>query len=315
MIIKSPYQNQISTPLVSIIVITYNSSKYVLETLESAKAQTYENIELIVSDDCSTDNTIEICKNWIEENKRRFVRTEVLTSTVNTGTPANANRGVKIALGEWIKFIAGDDILLPNCILENLNYSLENSCDFLFSDLIWFNDYTVIKDPDNSEVLIRKKFLKTDSKSRLHFYSRYPVFLNTPTWFLSKKNFEKNSFDEEFKILEDQTFVYTYLEKGGQISYLNRETVKYRKHTNSVLYLKGSNFVNDFELCFNRYRKKNLKYHSVIDLLFIIKFKISLLKIINSEAKFKRYCAAILLRINPISIFKISPSFLLRANN
>ena len=50
-----------NNPLVSINVITYNSSKFVLETLESAKAQTYQNIELIVSDDCSTDNTVEIC--------------------------------------------------------------------------------------------------------------------------------------------------------------------------------------------------------------------------------------------------------------
>ena len=63
---------QEGNPLVSIIVITYNSSKYVLETLESAKAQTYQNIELIVTDDCSNDNTVEICRKWIEENKERF---------------------------------------------------------------------------------------------------------------------------------------------------------------------------------------------------------------------------------------------------
>ena len=51
-------------PLVSIVVITYNSAEYVLETLESAKAQTYQNIELIVSDDCSADNTVETCSRW-----------------------------------------------------------------------------------------------------------------------------------------------------------------------------------------------------------------------------------------------------------
>ncbi len=51
--------------LVSIVVITYNSAKFILETLESSKAQTYKNIELIISDDCSTDNTVEICQQWI----------------------------------------------------------------------------------------------------------------------------------------------------------------------------------------------------------------------------------------------------------
>jgi alpha-1,3-rhamnosyltransferase len=53
--------------LVSIVVVTYNSSKSVLDTLESVKAQTYQNIEIIITDDCSTDNTVEICRHWIEQ--------------------------------------------------------------------------------------------------------------------------------------------------------------------------------------------------------------------------------------------------------
>jgi glycosyltransferase involved in cell wall biosynthesis len=108
--------------LVSVPVITYNSSKYVLETLESIKAQTYQNIELIISDDCSTDNTVEICRKWIEENKSRFVRTELITSDVNTGVSANGNRGRNACRGEWIKSIAGDDLLMPNCIESYVNY-------------------------------------------------------------------------------------------------------------------------------------------------------------------------------------------------
>src|SRR5450759_2313112 len=104
-------QNFHDQPLVSIIVVTYNSSKYVLETLESAKAQTYQNIELVVSDDCSTDDTVEICRKWIEENNDRFVRTTLVTSPENKGIPANCNRGIKASKGEWIKLIAGDDLL------------------------------------------------------------------------------------------------------------------------------------------------------------------------------------------------------------
>ena len=72
-------------PLVSVPVITYNSSKTVLETLDSIYNQTYQNLELIVSDDCSTDNTVGICREWIEAHKKRFVRTELLTVEKNTG--------------------------------------------------------------------------------------------------------------------------------------------------------------------------------------------------------------------------------------
>ena len=58
-------------PLVSVVVITYNSCKYVRETLESAKMQTYRNIELIVTDDGSTDATVDICRKWLEANGDR----------------------------------------------------------------------------------------------------------------------------------------------------------------------------------------------------------------------------------------------------
>lgn len=112
-------------PLVSVTVITYNSSKTVLETLDSIKAQTYQNIELIVSDDCSTDDTVELCRNWIEQNRDRFVRTEILTVEKNTGVAGNCNRAETACEGEWVKPIAGDDILLSNCVYDCMVYVTE----------------------------------------------------------------------------------------------------------------------------------------------------------------------------------------------
>ena len=78
----------IKKPLVSIIVITYNSAKYVLETLESAKNQTYQNIELIISDDCSNDDTsnyIPIQNNniYININKRNLGYGENIKKCIN----------------------------------------------------------------------------------------------------------------------------------------------------------------------------------------------------------------------------------------
>lgn len=111
-----------NSPLVSIPVITYNSAKTVLETLESIKAQTYPNIELIISDDCSTDNTVEICQIWLKQNIERFVRTELITVEKNTGVAENCNRVGKACRGEWVKGIAGDDLLMPDCIQDCMEY-------------------------------------------------------------------------------------------------------------------------------------------------------------------------------------------------
>ncbi len=107
-----------SDALVSVTVITYNSSRYVLETLESIKEQTYKKIELIISDDCSSDDTVDTCRKWIDENRKRFVRVVLITSAVNTGIPANGNRAIRAARGEWIKGVAGDDLLTPECIIN-----------------------------------------------------------------------------------------------------------------------------------------------------------------------------------------------------
>lgn len=64
--------------LVSICVLTYNSSEYIIETLDSIKNQNYQNIELIISDDCSFDNTVILCTQWINLNRDRFVRVELI---------------------------------------------------------------------------------------------------------------------------------------------------------------------------------------------------------------------------------------------
>ncbi|MBO5137515.1 MAG: glycosyltransferase [Spirochaetaceae bacterium] len=113
-------------PLVSICVITYNSSKTVVETLESIKNQSYSNIELVVSDDCSPDNTVEIVQQWLEQNKSCFIRTELITVEKNTGVTGNVNRGLKVCQGKYVKDIAGDDALLPNYVQECVAYLEEH---------------------------------------------------------------------------------------------------------------------------------------------------------------------------------------------
>ena len=180
-------------PLVSIIVITYNSSEYVLETLESAKTQTYQNIELIVSDDSSTDNTVEICENWIKKNKDRFLRTEIISVEKNTGIASNCNRGVNASRGIWIKLIAGDDLLKTNCIDSNFSHIYKNEgeeINILHSSMEYYSNYftddNFIKTRSLANNIITDKNITANLQYRLLLRGCY---INSPSVFAKKENF------------------------------------------------------------------------------------------------------------------------------
>lgn len=113
-------------PLVSIFVLTYNSSKTVVETLDSIYDLSYPQIELIVSDDASNDSTVEICKEWIEEHKARFINVQLITVSKNTGTTQNFHRAVGACHADWLKGIAGDDALYPESISNLMDFCAEH---------------------------------------------------------------------------------------------------------------------------------------------------------------------------------------------
>lgn len=127
-------------PSVSIVVVTYNSSRFVVETLESAYNQNYEGpIELIVSDDGSTDGTIDICRQWVRTHSDRFVKCQVIKTPINLGICGNYNFALEHVGGEWIKYIAGDDILMPECIDEFVDVSLQSDDKFFLSGVCCFD--------------------------------------------------------------------------------------------------------------------------------------------------------------------------------
>jgi len=224
-----------SCPLVSIIVITYNSSKYVLETLESAKAQTYQYIELIVSDDCSTDNTVEICRQWIEKNKERFVRAEIITVIENTGIPANCNRGVKASKGEWLKLIAGDDLLYPKIIDEynNILGTLNNQT-FICSNYDLINENSeIIGNIDLSKTNYFNKCKTPNQQFRISL--RISGTVPPLTAFYSREMYNHVSgFDEDYKLLEDYPFFLKLNKMGYYAFLLNKSLASYRKTSSSV---------------------------------------------------------------------------------
>lgn len=262
--------DKINTPLVSIVLITYNSSKYVLETLESVKNQTWDKIELIVSDDGSADDTVKICYNWLSDNKDRFHNTELITVSKNTGIPANCNRGLKAINGQWVKVISGDDVLLNNCISENMQYAKSfPTASFIVSDLQEINENSSVlrKNVINEGVIFIARM--TSAKKQLKAYTRWPAFLNVPTFYLKKEVIEKVGYcDEDFRIYEDTTMVIRIMEQDFRMHYMKIPTVAYRIHESSISRSEEVNDRREKEALkvFTKYRVKHLNVFNPLDL-------------------------------------------------
>ena len=218
-----------------------------METLESARSQTYQNLELIVSDDGSKDNTVELCKKWIEENKLHFANTKVLTVLSNSGIPANCNRGVKAANGEWVKIIAGDDVLLDKCIEENIIFLSKNKdSKIILSNVIHFLDNTNPK----KVVKISTPFWgqKNEPKTALQQYDALLLSYcgNTTSFFIAKEVLDIIPFDERFRFIEDYPFVLNAAKNGFYIEHVDIETVLYRIRNNSVYFDDDKKIFSDF---------------------------------------------------------------------
>lgn len=225
---KEEDKQQPTNPLTSIIVITYNSSKYVLETLESIKNQTYKNIELIISDDCSSDNTINICREWIDINKERFVRTEVITVEINTGISANCNRGVRMSKGIWIKAIAGDDILCSNAISEYISFVNENNHEICCSKMELFGEDQATVE-NNIKIYAQFFSLMELPLKKQKKLIRKQLYIPGPGIIFSRYLYDLvDGFDERFPMGEEWPFYLKIFEEGFTIPLLSKDLVRYR---------------------------------------------------------------------------------------
>lgn len=224
-----------NNPLVSIVVITYNSSRYVLETLDSIKLQTYQNLELIVSDDCSTDNTVELCNNWLRENGKLFYSVELITSSNNTGISANCNRGMKLCSGEWVMLIAGDDLYTKDAVWKFVEYiDKYKQTEIVLS---WCYEFT---DSINTKRVKELYIPERNSKQQLLFMLKNDVNIAGCAIFANKLTLHTvGYYDENFRMFEDYPFIIKCLNSGIQISIIHSPLKYYRE--NSITSVSSNN--------------------------------------------------------------------------
>jgi len=115
--------------LVSIITANYNAQKFIADTIESVLAQTYQNWEMIIVDDCSNDDSISIIKEYMKLDER----IKLIELKQNSGAAVARNRAIEVANGRFIAFLDSDDLWKSDKLEKQINFMLENQYDFTYT--------------------------------------------------------------------------------------------------------------------------------------------------------------------------------------
>lgn len=226
---------------VSIIVVTYNSED-VIRTLESIYHQTYQNIELIIADDCSRNENIELIKEWMTKNRSRFNGVHLLRAKSNRGVTHNANRGLSVATGKYIKQLAGDDRLMSDSIEKYVKYAEKSSIGYFLAKQKFVGDEKIIRKDQ-----IEKKFEGTYKALRNN--DAYDLIINggllpTPTEFFSREFYKEfGGYDERFPFWEDGPFFYRMVMKQWPIGFIDEELVEVTIDQSSISHSEKESYV------------------------------------------------------------------------
>lgn len=141
--------------LVSIVIPTYNCADFITATLESILKQTHSNYEALIIDDCSTDDSYEVIKPFLEDE--RFIYHKLLT---NSGAAIARNKGVELSKGDFIAFLDSDDLWIENKLEKQLIFMKENAYHFTSTT------YGRI-DNDGNKIEWESKFIKKRNYNKL----------------------------------------------------------------------------------------------------------------------------------------------------
>lgn len=217
------------SPLVSIIIPAYNMEKYVKEAVNSALAQTYKNIEVIVVDDGSTDGTAKVLAPYARKKRIRYIYQE------NKGLAGARNTGIRKAGGEYIALLDADDIFFPEKMERQADYlDSHPECDVCYCDVWHFYE----EEPDRMMHL------------NYHYYSGDAVFekllrknfINPLSVVFRRSVFDRfGYFDEEVRqFAEDWDYWVKISWQGARFCFLPEVLAKYRIRRGSLSYDRSS---------------------------------------------------------------------------
>jgi glycosyltransferase involved in cell wall biosynthesis len=218
-------------PLVSIIIPVYNAGKFLAETINSALDQTWVNKEVIIVDDGSTDNSLNIAKKFKDPRIRIFEQK-------NSGASAARNKGLSVAEGEYIQFLDADDLLSTNKIEEQVKLLKEKPYVISTCATIHFFDS---ENPFGTQPV--HEWYREGSTDSVQFLTRLygghligPAFggmITSHSWLCSKAVIDRaGRWNEELTVNDDGEYFCRVILASDEIIYAPNSVCYYRKYKN-----------------------------------------------------------------------------------
>lgn len=209
---------------VSVCVPTYNYGRYIAETIESILAQKFIDFELLVVDDCSTDNTASIVESYVQ----RDARVKFIVNPQNMGMVQNWNHCMALAQGEYIKFVFGDDILASPEALGRMVAKLdENSNVSLVASSRKLIDGNSVAERVESRFTGNHTFAGTDVINYCLF--RQHNLIGEPSVVMFRKSQSSRGFNPHYRQIVDLEMWFHLLEQG-EFAFLEEPLCSFRVH-------------------------------------------------------------------------------------
>lgn len=252
---------------VSVIVPVYNVEEYLEECLNSIVNQSFKNLEIIVVNDGSTDNSYNIIRNFSEKYKNIKV-----INQENSGLSEARNSGIKVATGKYIMFVDSDDFLNLDMIEKMYDKAEENKCSLIICDLMLYWSKYKQKVYNN---------IKEDEKKRYTSKELYEIFLsNKMNCQVMNKLYRKdiweinNLFFEKGAYYEDIIPTFKVLDFYKEAMFINEPLYMYRMREGSITHSASNKKVFDLVNAINK-AKEYAKFNSGINHNDFIKYEMS----------------------------------------
>lgn len=224
--------------LVSIIVPVYNAEKYIEETLDCVRAQTYAHWELLLVEDCSSDNTVAVIRQYMEGADDPRIR--LISQPSNMGAARARNRGLQEANGRYVSYLDADDLWMPEKLEKELKFMIEKGASFVF---------TGYEFADENGIGLGKVVHVPETLTYRQALSNTTIF--TTTVMFDTEKLSKEQLEMPVIKSEDTALWFKVLRSGVVAYGLDENLVKYRRPGKTL----SSNKLEAIRRIWNLYRK------------------------------------------------------------